>query len=401
MKHQLWKTSLCTAVILALFAPGIPAFSADEDLDLDDLNLELPEEGSSQAPASKPQAPKSSPQPAKPASMPLKRTESAAPSKAEVLAQVLQVNVRLTEQNITEVEVSGIVKNISPLAVRGVQLEIELLDPEQKPVRRFSIEPYAQMVAGSSEHFSAAYTLREYPHPYLSARVSAKHDSTSYLQIADWIMANNQTLLLLWNVPVKQEVLDNERSRVDLALQYLRYVRPGQPYYAEAQRKWNLIELNYGKRLVASHSLHEALLTLANINPTSEYAQEAQALFNQTRVRTIFERAMEKAVNGNLRGAYRQMQYIPADSNYAREAQAKQEEWKQELDENKIKLGPVNPPAHLSSDQRSVWLRRQHGPEGVTTSKRDDGSTTTTWWYLDYSHFSFDEKGKLLSSTVY
>lgn len=320
----------------------------------------------------------------------------------EVKAQVLHVNLRLTEQNVTEVEVSGIVKNVSPLAVRGVQLEIELLDPEQKPVRRFTLQPpYPQMTAGASEYFSAAYTLREYPYPYLSARADVHYDTTSYLQIADWILARNHYQLQLWNVPITQEQLDNERTRVDLALQNLRYIRPGQRYYAEAQRKWNLIQLNYGKRLLAAHSLHESLLTLANIDPASEYHAEARQLFEQTRVRTIYERAMEKALKGNLRGAFRQMQYVPANSLYAREARAKLEEWRKILEESKVKIAPVEPPAYLSADQRSVWLRQRHGPEGVTTSKQENGSVTTTWWYLDYSHFSFDEKGKLLRSSVY
>ncbi|MBT9544682.1 MAG: hypothetical protein IV090_04785 [Candidatus Sericytochromatia bacterium] len=325
----------------------------------------------------------------------------AASSQEEVKAQVLQVNVRMTEQNITEVELSGIVKNLSPLAVRGLQLEIELLDPDQKPVRRFFIKPYAQLTAGASEYFSAAYTLREYNHPYLSARAGVNYDTTSYLQIADWILARNAHLLQLWNLPINEEQLSTERSRVDLASQYLRYVRPGHRYYDEAQRKWNLTQLNYGKRLLTSHSLHEALLTLCNVDPASGHYAEAKALVEQARVRTIYERALEKAVAGNLRGAFRQMQYVPDGTPYTREARAKQAEWLKILEESKVKVGPVEPPSHLSADQRSVWLRRNHGPEGVTTSKREEGQTTTTWWYLDYSHFSFDEKGKLLSSTVY
>jgi hypothetical protein len=325
----------------------------------------------------------------------------AASTQAEVKAQVLQVNVRLTEQNIAQVELSGIVKNMSPLSVRGVQLEIELLDPDLKTVRRFFIKPYAQLTAGASEHFTAEYTLREYPHPYLSARAGLNYDTTSYLQIADWILARNQNLLELWNVPVAEEVLNNERSRVDLALQYLRYVQPGHRYYDEAQRKWNLTELNYGKRLLSSHSLHEALLTLSNVDPLSEYYGEAKDLLEQARVRTIYERALEKAVAGNLHGAFKQIQYVPDGTPYTREARFKQAEWLKLLEESKVKLGPVDPPAYLSTDQRSVWLRRQHGPEGVTTSKHEDGKVVTTWWFLDYSHFSFDEKGKLLSSTVY
>lgn len=320
----------------------------------------------------------------------------------EVKAQVLQLHLRLTEQNITEVHVSGIIQNTSPLTVRGVQLEIELLDPEQKPVRRFLVHPsYPQMAAGTSEYFSTTYTLREYPHPYLSARATVHYDTTSYLQIADWILARNHHQLQLWNIPIRQEELDNERTRVDLALQNLRYVRPGEPYYAEAQRKWNLIQLNYGKRLLASHSLHEALLFLANVDPHSEYYPEARALFEQTRVRTIYERAIEKALKGNLKGAFRQMQYVPSDSPYARASRAKLAAWQKILEKSKIQIEPEKPPAYLSADQRAVWLRRQHGPEGVTTSKKDDGHVIITWWYPDYSHFSFDEKGKLLRSTVY
>ena len=104
----------------------------------------------------------------------------AASSPEEVKAQVLQVNVRMTEQNITEVELSGIVKNLSPLAVRGLQLEIELLDPDQKPVRRFFIKPYAQLTAGASEYFSAAYTLREYNHPYLLSLIHISEPTRPY-----------------------------------------------------------------------------------------------------------------------------------------------------------------------------------------------------------------------------
>ena len=319
----------------------------------------------------------------------------------DVKAQVIQVNLHLTEQNVAEVEVSGIVKNVSPLAVRGVQLEIELLDPEQKPVRRFFIDPYARMNAGSSERFKAAYTLREYPHPYMSARAGLHYETTSWLQIADWILARNAALLSLWNVPVPAAVLDNERSRVDLAQKYMRYVRPHAPEYPEAMRKWNLTGLNYGKRLLESHSLHEALLTLANIDPHSEYHAEAVQLFEQSRIRTIFERAMEKAVQGNLKGAVRQLQYIPEGTPYSREARLKEAEWQQILEAQHLHLRPIPPPYRLSPDQRSVWLRQQHGPEGVTTSVREDGTRLTTWWYLDYSHFSFDHKGRLLNSVVY
>ena len=110
---------------------------------------------------------------------------------------------------------------------------------------------------------------------------------------------------------------------------------------------------------------------------------------------------MEKAVHGNLKGAFRQMQYIPEGSSYSAEARQKETEWQALLAARHIHIRPVPPPYRLSRDQRSVWLRQQHGPEGVTTSVREDGTRLTTWWYLDYSHFSFDHKGRLLNSVVY
>lgn len=324
--------------------------------------------------------------------------QAAPPSKVQ--AQVLQVDVKMTEEQIALVQLSGLVKNATQLPVRGLQVRVRLLDPEQKTLRTFLLPAVPQLDAGKTEYFSAAQILRDQSEPFIRATAQVEYDNTSYIQIADWVMAQSQDKLAVWNIPVAPQALNDERQRVETALGFLTQVENSEKNYPEARRKWNLIQYNYGKRLAESHDLHEAILRFSNVEPTSEYRGLAQEWLTQVRPQAIFERAMAKAVAGNLRGAVRQMQYLPAGTPLAAQGQVKSKQWLDTLTQNKVKLGPIDPPASLSPDQRNVWLRRQHGPEGNTTTVRE-GKTYTTWWYLDYSHFTFDPQGKLVNAITY
>lgn len=322
-------------------------------------------------------------------------------SAAEVSAQVLQVKMKLTEQNVTDVQLGGIIKNSEPLPVRGVQIRIRLLTPDNKEVRSFLLEPYDHLEPGQQEVFKADYVLREYDPLYLKATAEVTFTPTSYIQIADWFLTQNWRNLEIWRIPVSDEAKYTERGRIDSAVEWLEQVDHFQPDYREASRKRNLIHYTYGTRLAEAGEGHEAILRLANVEEGSEHYAEASALLDTIRLKTIYERAVKKAAEGNLRGAYRQMMYIPAESAYGKEALKLQESWLKTLKEEKVWLGPIAAPAYLSQDQRGVWLRRQHGPEAHTTSQGEDGKKLTTWWYMDYSHYSFDEKGRLVSQKVY
>lgn len=324
------------------------------------------------------------------------------PAHAEVKAKVDQIKMKLTEQNVTSVHLDGVVSNSEPLPVRGVQVTIALWTPDKKLVRSILLEPVDQLQPGEQQNFNADYVLREYDDPlYLKATATVKYVPTSYLQIADWYLTQNWNNLALWRIPVNNEIKYTERGRIEAALATLDMIDKQRPEYEDARRKWNLIQYTYGKRLAEANDGHEAILRLANVEERSEHAQEASQLLEEIRVKTIYQRAMQKAVDGNLRGAYRQMLYVPAGTPYSKDAQAKLAEWLKTLKEQHVWLGAINPPSYLSPDQRAVWLRRQHGPEAFTSSKRPDGSKLTTWWYLDYSHYSFDAHGHKTNEKVY
>jgi hypothetical protein len=322
-------------------------------------------------------------------------------AQADVEAQVLNVHMKLTEQNVTDVELGGIVRNTESLPVRSVQVRINLITPDNKVVRTFLLEPFDHLQPGQQEAFKADYVLREYDPLYLKATAEVSYTPTSYTQIADWFLTQNWRNLQIWQIPVTDTAKYTERGRIESALGYLEQIERKRPDYADARRKWNLIQYTFGKRLAEAQNGHEAILRLSNVETGSEHATEASQLLEEIRVKTIYERAMKKSAEGNLRGAYRQMLYIPSGSSYAKEATKLQADWLKTLKEQKVSLGPVTPPAHLSADQRSVWLRRQHGPEGFTTTQHTDGTRLTTWWYLDYSHYSFDERGRLVNQQVY
>ncbi len=325
----------------------------------------------------------------------------AQPAQAEVKAQVFQVKMQLSEANITQVKLEGLVQNTEALPVRGIQIKLNLLDPNNQQVRSFLLEPFEHLESGDSERFSATYLLRDYDPLYLKATAEVEYTPTSYLQIADWFLTQNWRNLEIWRIPVNPEVKTQERDRIETALAYIEKVEPGRESYEDARRKWNLIQYTYGKRLAESQAGHEAILRLSNVEPDTEHATEAQQLIEEQRYATIFRRAMQKAVDGNLRGAYRQMLYIPNSGAYAQEAAAKREVWLKDLKDSRVWLGKIDPPAKLSKDERNVWLRRNHGPEGYTTSAGNSGKKLRTWWYLDYSHYTFDEQGRLINQKAY
>ena len=324
------------------------------------------------------------------------------PAQAEVKAKVMHIQMKLTEQNVTDVHLGGIVSNFEPLPVRAVQVQINLLTPDNKVVRSFLLKPVEHLQPGQQASFNTDYVLREYGDPlYLKATAEVKYTATSYAQIADWFLTQNWPNLAIWRIPVSNEAKYTERGRIEAALATLEKIDHHRSEYAEARRKWNLIHYTYGMRLAEAGEGHEAILRLSNVEAGSDHALEAGALLENIRIKTIYDRALQKAREGNLRGAYHQMQYVPVASPYHKDAIRYQEEWLKALKEQKVWLGAIDPPPHLSVDQRSVWLRRQHGPEGFTSTTREDGTKLTTWWYLDYSHYSFDERGRLVSSQVY
>lgn len=323
------------------------------------------------------------------------------PAQAEVKAQVFQVKMQLSEANITQVSLDGLLQNTESLPVRGIQIKVNLLDPNNQPVRSFLLEPFEHLESGDSERFSATYLLRDYEPLYLKATAEVAYTPTSYLQIADWFLTQNWRNLEIWRIPVSDDVKTQERDRIETALAYLEKVEPRREAYPDARRKWNLIQYTYGKRLAESEDGHEAILRLSNVEPETEHYSEALKLIETQRQATIFKRAMQKAVDGNLRGAYRQMLYIPNSGTYAKEATAKRDAWLKELKDSKVWLGKIDPPAGLSKDERNVWLRRNHGPEGYTTSSGKSGKKLRTWWYLDYSHYTFDEQGRLINQKAY
>jgi len=320
-----------------------------------------------------------------------------AAAQAEVKAEVLNVKMKLTEQAMTQVQLSGLLHNRETLPVRGVQIRIRLLDPQNRQVDSFLLEPFEHLESGQTKPFSAQYLLKDYANLYLKAQAAVEYTPTSYLQIADWFLTQNWQNLKTWRIPVNDAELYHERPRLERALSYLEQIRPVHEVYSEARRKWNLVHYTYGKRLAEAGDGHEAMLRLANVEPASKHYAEAQELIREVRFKTIFDRALQKALEGNLRGAWRQMMYIPDQSGYAKEALAYRSKWLETLKAEKIWLGPVEAPPHLSQDQRSVWLRRQHGPEGYTSSSSSDGKRLRTWWYLDYSFYTFDEAGRLVN----
>lgn len=323
------------------------------------------------------------------------------PAQAEVKAQVEKIQMKLTEQNVTDVQLGGTIQNQESLPVRAVQIRINLVNPDNKVVESFLLQPFEHLEPGQLENFQASYVLREYDPLYLKATAEVSYVPTSYIQIADWFLTQNWKNLEIWRIPVTDEAKYTERGRIESALAFLDKVDHHRPEYTDARRKWNLIQYTYGKRLAEANDGHEAILRLANVEPGSAHQAEATALLEQIRLKTIYERAMQKALEGNLRGAYRQLLYLPENSSYGKQAAVKKAEWLKLLKEQKVSMGPIEPPHYLSKDQRSIWLRRQHGPEGFTTTTREDGHKLTTWWYLDYSRYSFDEQGKLLSYQEY
>lgn len=324
------------------------------------------------------------------------------PAHAEVNAKVQHIQMKLTEQNVTNVHLDGMISNQESLPVRGIQVKINLFTPDNKLVRSILLEPVDHLPPGQQTPFTTDYVLREYDDPlYLKATAEVKYVPTSYLQIADWFLTQNWQNLAIWRIPVSKEAKYTERGRIEAALATLEMIDHHRPEYGDARRKWNLVQYTYGKRLAEAGDGHEAILRLANVESKSEHAGEAEQLLNEIRVKTIYERALKKALSGNLRGAYRQMLYVPAGTPYSKDALLKQAAWLKTLKEQHVWLGAINPPGNISPDQRSIWLRRQHGPEGSTTSKRPDGSRLTTWWYLDYSHYTFDEHGHLVNQQVY
>lgn len=327
---------------------------------------------------------------------------TATAARADVKAQVLHVKVKLTEQNVTQVHVQGIVQNTESLPVRDVQIKVNLVDPDKNPIRSFLLNPFEHLESNQTDTFEADYLLRDYEPLYIQATAELSYTPTSYFQIADWIINRNWTNLALWRVPLTSTLKGSERVQVDTAIDTLEKIPPtASEAYADARRKINLIHYNYGKRLVESKEHHEAILRLANVEDNSIYGQEAQTLVESIRIKTIFERAMDKAVRGHYRGAYRQMMYVPEHHELYTQAQQKREEWQEILKAQHISLGPTEPPHWLSQDQHSVWLRRQHGPEGYTSSTHSDGSSVKTWWYLDYSYYTFDNKGHLINKQEY
>lgn len=321
----------------------------------------------------------------------------ALPAQAEVVSQVLKVNVKLTEQQLAAVNVQGLVENQNPLPVRDIQVRVKLLDPANTMVRSFLLKPVEHLSPQEEHVFQADYVLRDYDALYLKAVSEVEYVSTSYLQVADWILTENWRNLEIWRIPVSEAAKLQERERIELALDYLERVDRQRPEYQEAREKWNLVQYTYGKRLAEAQDGHEAILRLSNVEPGSKHEVEAAALLEKIRVQTIFKRAMEKAVAGNLKGAYRQMLYVPPGSAFYAQAQDKLQTWRETFKESQISLSGIEPPAVLTGAERSQWLRKHHGPEGHTSSVGPGGQKHKTLWYLDYSHTTYDNQQKLVN----
>lgn len=317
--------------------------------------------------------------------------------RAEVVSQVLKVNLKLTEQQVAAVNVQGLLENKNPLPIRDVQVRVKLLNPSNEVVRSFLLKPFEHVPPEGEQMFQADYVLRDYASLYLKAISEVDYLSTSYLQVADWILTENWRNLEIWRIPISEAVKAEERARIELALDYLERVEPVRPEYAEARQKWNLIQYTYGKRLAEAQDGHEAILRLSNVEPGSDHAAEAEALIEEVRVQTIYKRAMQKAVAGNLEGAYRQMLYVPPGHARYMQAQDKIAEWRDTLKASKAPLYWIEPPTALSGAQRSQWLRQHHGAEGFTSSVRPGGQKLRTLWYLDYSHATYDARRQLLN----
>lgn len=317
--------------------------------------------------------------------------------RAEVISQVLKVNLKLTEKQVAAVNVQGLLENKNPLPIRDVQIRVKLLNPNNEMVRSFLLKPFEHIPPEGEQMFQADYVLRDYDALYLKAVSEVAYVSTSYLQVADWILTENWRNLEIWRIPVSQDAKNQERARIELALDYLDRVEPVRPEYAEAREKWNLIQYTYGKRLAEAQNGHEAILRLSNVEPGSAHANEAQLLIEDARVQTIYKRAMQKAVAGNLAGAYRQMLYVPSGHAEYAQAQSKITEWRESLKESNVRLSGIEPPVGLNGAQRSQWLRQHHGAEGYTSSVRPDGQKLRTMWFLDYSHTTYDAQRRLLN----
>ena len=318
-------------------------------------------------------------------------------ARADVVSQVLKVNVKLTEKQVTAVNLQGILENQEPLPIRDVQIRVKLLNPQNQMVRSFLLKPFEHIEADARQVFDADYVLRDYDALYLKAITEVDYTATSYLQIADWILTENWRNLEIWRIDVPETVKSEERARIELALDYLEQVDRRRPDYEESRRKWNLIQYSYGKRLAEALDGHEAILRLSNVEPDAAYYPEAQELLESIRVRTIFKRAMKKAVDGNIKGAFRQMLYVPTDSEYAMKAQQKLNDWREILVAEKAPLYWIEPPEALEGAKRSQWLREHHGAEGYTTSTRPGGEKMRTRWYLDYSHATYGPGQRLMN----
>lgn len=317
--------------------------------------------------------------------------------RAEVVSQVLKVNLKLTEKQVAAVNIQGLLENKNPLPIRDVQVRVKLLNPNNEMVRSFLLKPFEHVSPEGEQLFQADYVLRDYDALYLKAVSEVAYVSTSYLQVADWILTENWRNLEIWRIPVSVEAKSQERARIELALDYLERVEPIRPEYAESREKWNLIQYTYGKRLAESQDGHEAILRLSNVEPGSAHVVEAQALIENVRVETLYKRAMQKAVAGNVEGAFRQMLYVPSGHVRYAQAQEKIAEWREILQSSKAPLYWIEPPSDLSGAQRSHWLRQHHGAEGYTSSARPGGQKLRTMWYLDYSHATYDAQRRLLN----
>jgi hypothetical protein len=232
------------------------------------------------------------------------------PAFASVKTQILEVDVKLSSQQVTEVKIHGFVRNHNELTVRDTHVKVQLLDPNNKVIRSFFLPTYLQIKPGMTHQFEASQTLHESPHAFVKARAQVDYKSITYLQIADWVTAQNWDKLSLWNLPVTHHLKTSETERVNQALHYLTRIETGDSLYREARRKWNLLQYNDAQRLIKKHLDHEAMLRLANVEPHSSYYSQAQALSKSHRAYTIYNRALLKAKDGNLRGAYRQMLYL-------------------------------------------------------------------------------------------
>lgn len=318
-----------------------------------------------------------------------------------IRAKVVSLDINADkEQKSFIIRCLGSLANKSDLILKNIKVTVQIMDTNKNLIEEIPLDYIDRVEPGQEKSFKIEKYINTKSSPYdiRAKAIISEVEKTDAIQIAQWFIDGRKEMLKYWDIPFNEKEFQNGSNLRDSAIKVLDQINPDDINYQKARDMINQLRYTEGLINLSAADYSNAFINLIEIAPEHDYSGKAEKLIDLYRPQTVFEKAKSYYPKKDYIKALSLFRTIPPQSELYFEAQ---KELKKLYFLTGTSLAKKSLPDlnSYTEDQVKIIKLMENKPELIL--KNLPSKNQTIWVFSDFSHFNFDENGKLVKYRIY